>query len=134
MTINVYNNKSKLIKSFEHSDYLTGIYTDILIRNPEQTIERMQRNKEYLSCIEWYVMLWKQQYKDSRPIISFIEVFDNDKFIARYFVRSEQLVSVCSIEPNRAECTLIRTPIISTKTILNWSAMLWSRKPQMIKL
>jgi hypothetical protein len=134
MTINVYNNKSKLIKSFEHSDYLTGIYTDILIRHPEQTIERIQLGVEYLSCIDWYVMLWRQQYKDGRPIISFIEVFDKDKFIARYFVRSEQLVSVCSTEPNRDECTLIRKQIISNKPILNWSAMLWSRKPQMIKL
>lgn len=75
--------------------------------------------------LEYLIILYTAKVKD----VSFVEVFEQDKFLLRRFYRDGVLSPCISTESDRVKCPWIREKQISTTPLLDWSRILKSKPP-----
>ena len=128
-SLRFYTNRQILNDEVYSNQYLPNIYlNEVYYGWRDGYIRQFNTVNQYHSGIAYWFKDFnhKHRYDKHKPIISFIEVFHNNEFIARHFVRGGEVIKVVSFEP-RDKCPYIRNQIISDKPLLDWGKIFGNR-------
>jgi hypothetical protein len=122
-TLNFYNNRKKLIFTHSSDEYL--VYSTKANRHAFGT------PNEYNITLEYLVNKFK--FEDNKRLqLSYCDVLHQDTFIARHYIRQNQLSPIVGYVEDTIKDELIRLKHIAFKPQLEWHKMLmdkfWGRK------
>jgi hypothetical protein len=138
--VKIYDNRSRLTDEFNSNAYLPNIYLNEQYYGfKDNFIKLFNTPNQYIASLHYWLMDFnhKHQYDKYKPIVSFMEVWHGDVFIARHFIRKWQLFPLMSEIQDRSQCPYLRLPLVSDKPILDWqrikSDAYWGRVKQPMK-
>lgn len=136
--INFYTNRKQIYESIYSNDFMPNIwlyekyYFDYFRTN---FCSLFNTPNQYYGTLYYYWHAFKQRYQYALypPIISFAEVFHEGEFIARHFIRNNEIIATVSFEEDRKLCPYIRLPLVAKSPILDWRCVMmvsfWKKKP-----
>ena len=124
--VKFYTNRSALFDDVYSNDYMPNVYLHEYFYNAKDGFCKLFNTpNQYIGSLHYWIRDFnhKHQYDKHKPIISFIEVWHQDTFIARHFMRNGQLVPLMSEIQDRAACPYLRLPLVNNKPLLDWRAI-----------